>query len=186
MSRTRHRPVAPLAALAAVTLGAWALRRSLRPSFSFAGKTVLISGGSRGLGLCLARVLAKEGAKLALCARNESELERAAESGLQQVPQRRSARRPCRRPFHGTLGPGIGLPCESATAPANRFCTYVRSRSFSASLATFGRSAALSAFHCATVARYVRVPPRVAAFRRSSREMVEGDRASLRAISRTP
>jgi short-subunit dehydrogenase len=45
---------------------------------SFRGKTVLITGGSRGLGLVLARHLAREGAHLALCARDEEELDRAA------------------------------------------------------------------------------------------------------------
>ncbi len=41
------------------------------------GKTVLITGGSRGLGLVLARELARDGACLAICARDEDELERA-------------------------------------------------------------------------------------------------------------
>lgn len=40
-------------------------------------KTVLITGGSRGLGLVMAREFAREGAKLALCARDPEELERA-------------------------------------------------------------------------------------------------------------
>jgi short-subunit dehydrogenase len=44
---------------------------------SFRGKTVLITGGSRGLGLVLARHLAREGARLALCARDREELDRA-------------------------------------------------------------------------------------------------------------
>jgi NAD(P)-dependent dehydrogenase (short-subunit alcohol dehydrogenase family) len=44
---------------------------------SFKNKVVIITGGSRGLGLVMARQLAKEGAKLAICARNEAELERA-------------------------------------------------------------------------------------------------------------
>jgi short-subunit dehydrogenase len=40
-------------------------------------KTVLITGGSRGLGLVMAREFARHGARLALCARDEEELERA-------------------------------------------------------------------------------------------------------------
>lgn len=44
---------------------------------SFAGKTVLITGGSRGLGLVIARQLAKEHAKLVLLARDPAELDRA-------------------------------------------------------------------------------------------------------------
>lgn len=44
---------------------------------SFRGKVVLIAGGSRGLGLVMARRLAREGARLALFAREEDELSRA-------------------------------------------------------------------------------------------------------------
>jgi NAD(P)-dependent dehydrogenase (short-subunit alcohol dehydrogenase family) len=50
-----------------------------RRSYHFRGKTVLITGGSRGLGLVLARELAREGARLALLARDEAELRRAEE-----------------------------------------------------------------------------------------------------------
>ena len=42
------------------------------------GKVVLITGGSRGLGLVMARQLARKGAKIALCARDEEELQQAA------------------------------------------------------------------------------------------------------------
>ena len=60
-------------------LGLGALTYALkRPSYSFEGKVVLITGGSRGLGLALARVFAEEGAHLALLARGEDELARAA------------------------------------------------------------------------------------------------------------
>ena len=55
-----------------------------------------------------------------------------------------------------------------------------------ASFAGFGRRAARSACHCAVVARYSRPPERVAALRRNSREIVDGARASSRAIARTP
>jgi NAD(P)-dependent dehydrogenase (short-subunit alcohol dehydrogenase family) len=40
-------------------------------------KVALVTGGSRGLGLVLARELVAEGAKVAICARDESELSRA-------------------------------------------------------------------------------------------------------------
>lgn len=43
------------------------------------GQVALITGGSRGLGLALARELADEGCRLAICARDEAELKRAAE-----------------------------------------------------------------------------------------------------------
>jgi len=46
-------------------------------AFDFHGKSVLITGGSRGLGLVLARQLAQEGANITICARDGDELERA-------------------------------------------------------------------------------------------------------------
>jgi NAD(P)-dependent dehydrogenase (short-subunit alcohol dehydrogenase family) len=45
--------------------------------FRIAGKVILITGGSRGLGLELARQLSSMGAKLAICARNYDQLEKA-------------------------------------------------------------------------------------------------------------
>jgi NAD(P)-dependent dehydrogenase (short-subunit alcohol dehydrogenase family) len=47
-------------------------------TWSFSGKVVLITGGSRGLGLVLARQLAAQGARLALLARGADDLTRAA------------------------------------------------------------------------------------------------------------
>jgi NAD(P)-dependent dehydrogenase (short-subunit alcohol dehydrogenase family) len=49
-----------------------------RARYSFRNKVVVISGGSRGLGLAMAREFASHGAQLALLARNTEELERAA------------------------------------------------------------------------------------------------------------
>ena len=48
-----------------------------RREFDFSDKVVLISGGSRGLGLVLARQLADKNAKIALCSRDATELQRA-------------------------------------------------------------------------------------------------------------
>jgi len=45
--------------------------------YQFKSKTVLVTGGSRGLGLVMARMLAREGARLAILARDPDELERA-------------------------------------------------------------------------------------------------------------
>jgi NAD(P)-dependent dehydrogenase (short-subunit alcohol dehydrogenase family) len=65
----------------AMTLGAAALAlrqvQQRRHTIRFAGRAVVITGGSRGLGLVLGRHLADEGARLALIARDEAALERA-------------------------------------------------------------------------------------------------------------
>lgn len=66
--------------LAAITLGAVALGKFLwrkMNEYDLRGKTVLITGGSRGLGLVLAREFAWNGARVAICARDEQELEEA-------------------------------------------------------------------------------------------------------------
>jgi hypothetical protein len=55
-------------------------------------------------------------------------------------------------PFHALgFGPTV-VPSGSFTSPASRSCTQVRSRSLSASFATFGQRARGSACHCAIVA----------------------------------
>ena len=58
-----------------ITVARAAARRRRR--IDFTGKVALITGGSRGLGLVLARELAAEGAKVAICARDQAELARA-------------------------------------------------------------------------------------------------------------
>jgi short-subunit dehydrogenase len=65
--------------LLAATLGSvWLARRlSANASYSLRGKVVLITGGSRGLGLALAREMGSRGARLAICGRDEDSLERA-------------------------------------------------------------------------------------------------------------
>jgi short-subunit dehydrogenase len=56
------------------------LVRNRTLAHSFEGKVVVITGGSRGLGLALARELLKQGAHLALAARHEDELQEARET----------------------------------------------------------------------------------------------------------
>ena len=65
--------------LTALAAGAVVLKSALNHFFEydFKNKTVLITGGSRGLGLVMAREFAREGARLVLCARDEEELQRA-------------------------------------------------------------------------------------------------------------
>ena len=67
----------PLLALAGLVLAGVAVSRLRRDGTFFAGKVVAITGGSRGLGLAIARRLRAEGAHLALLARDPEELERA-------------------------------------------------------------------------------------------------------------
>jgi NAD(P)-dependent dehydrogenase (short-subunit alcohol dehydrogenase family) len=64
--------------LAAGALGylGWQLLQQMREE-SLAGQAVLITGGSRGLGLLMAREFAGEGCRLAICARDTQELDAA-------------------------------------------------------------------------------------------------------------
>jgi len=75
-------------ALTALGVGVMLLARawSKRRAYDFAGRVVVITGGSRGLGLIMARELAKEGANLVLVARHEDELERAADDLRSRQP----------------------------------------------------------------------------------------------------
>jgi NAD(P)-dependent dehydrogenase (short-subunit alcohol dehydrogenase family) len=65
-----------LAAGAVAVLAGNRIARNRR-AIEFAGRVVVITGGSRGLGLVMARQLAAEGARLCLLARDEGELARA-------------------------------------------------------------------------------------------------------------
>jgi NAD(P)-dependent dehydrogenase (short-subunit alcohol dehydrogenase family) len=67
-----------LKTLAAAGAGAvLGLRALMRERVDFAGKTVLVTGGTRGLGLVLSRLFVQEGARVALCGRDGVSLERA-------------------------------------------------------------------------------------------------------------
>lgn len=68
-----------LLGLAAIAGGAYAVTSLLRRrlGYDFKDRVVLITGGSRGLGLVLAREFAAEGARLVICAREDEELDRA-------------------------------------------------------------------------------------------------------------
>jgi len=75
---TRHKQALMFGA---VGLGAAMLAQAWwrRGTYDFASRSVIITGGSRGLGLVIARELADEGARLTLVARDEQELARAAD-----------------------------------------------------------------------------------------------------------
>ncbi len=66
-------------AAGALTLGAALLSKGMRAarSMDFRNRSVVITGGSRGLGLWLARELGGQGARVTLAARDQAELERA-------------------------------------------------------------------------------------------------------------
>ena len=68
--------------------GSYALKTYLaaRARLEFSGKSVVITGGSRGLGLELARLFVADGAKVALLARDGAELGRAREELLHIAP----------------------------------------------------------------------------------------------------
>ena len=63
--------------LAAAGLGYLAWKELRARTISLQGQVALVTGGSRGLGLLLARELAREGCQVAICARDSVELERA-------------------------------------------------------------------------------------------------------------
>jgi len=65
------------AGAAAIGLTAWSLAAA-RKRFSFRNRSVLITGGSRGLGLEIARRFAREGANITIVGRNGSSLGNAA------------------------------------------------------------------------------------------------------------
>ena len=75
-------------AFSAVGVGAFAAAQMWRrrDPYEFAGKSVLITGGSRGLGLVIARQIAEEGARLTLVARDEAELTRAMQDLQSRYP----------------------------------------------------------------------------------------------------
>jgi len=64
--------------LGAAAVGGYWAWGGPRPRDDFRNRNVLITGGSRGLGLVLARQLAAAGARLGLMARDQDELDRAA------------------------------------------------------------------------------------------------------------
>ncbi|MBV8781395.1 MAG: SDR family oxidoreductase [Phycisphaerae bacterium] len=67
------------ATLAALIGGAWIAREAVRHSrrMNLQEKTIIVTGGVRGLGLAISRQLVRHGAKLAICSRNRDQVERA-------------------------------------------------------------------------------------------------------------
>src|SRR5512138_582830 len=78
MTHHRSHPGRPdLFLTATIALGTLLAGRALarsRRRFELHGRTALVTGGSRGLGLVLARELLRAGARVAICARDPDEL----------------------------------------------------------------------------------------------------------------
>ncbi len=72
----KTRTLVKLAVGVGMVLGARAVLRAQR-KIQLEGQVIVITGGSRGLGLVLARQLVARGARVAICARHADELERA-------------------------------------------------------------------------------------------------------------
>jgi NAD(P)-dependent dehydrogenase (short-subunit alcohol dehydrogenase family) len=77
MSGTFNRRPLLIAAGVAGAYAAYRAATAYARRFDFRDRVVVITGGSRGLGLVLARQLADEGARLAICARHENQVRRA-------------------------------------------------------------------------------------------------------------
>jgi NAD(P)-dependent dehydrogenase (short-subunit alcohol dehydrogenase family) len=76
MTTNQQKFLIGLAAGAAAVIAGSRLVRN-RHAMEFAGRVVVITGGSRGLGLVMARQFAAEGARVVLLARDDGELDRA-------------------------------------------------------------------------------------------------------------
>jgi len=63
--------------LAMLGVGGYLAYRAIKPRYDFRGRHVVITGGSRGLGLVLARQLVDRGARISICSRDSNELARA-------------------------------------------------------------------------------------------------------------
>jgi NAD(P)-dependent dehydrogenase (short-subunit alcohol dehydrogenase family) len=83
VKRRRQRAPGRIPLLLGAGLAWWGSRRLRQLGYSLRGRTVLITGGSRGLGLALARHASEQGARVAICGRDEESLERARESLMQ-------------------------------------------------------------------------------------------------------
>ncbi len=81
----------------AAAIGGLLVTRGLRARrrISFRGRSVVITGGSRGLGLLLARRLVAEGARVTICARDQDELARARLDLLARSPGADVTIEPC-------------------------------------------------------------------------------------------
>jgi len=91
-------------------------------SFDWQGKRVVITGGSRGLGLVIGRQLARQGARLAITARTENDLKVAARY-LQGNSEQLEVTRSCHFVRDVRLGCTSDGPCETYPTATCRWKT---------------------------------------------------------------
>jgi short-subunit dehydrogenase len=100
MSRTISPSMRLLGAASALAATWYAARRLSRTDYSFRGRTVIVTGGTRGLGLAMARRFAAEGARVWLVARSTDELAAAAAELTSRGEWVRTICADVRRPDH--------------------------------------------------------------------------------------
>jgi short-subunit dehydrogenase len=100
MARTHAPELRLLAGASAIAVAWYAARRLSRTEYSFHGRTVIITGGTRGLGLAMARRFAAQGARVWLVARATDELTQAANELAARGAWVRTICADIRRPDH--------------------------------------------------------------------------------------
>ena len=88
------------------------LTHAVRGGYSFAGKTCVVTGGSRGFGLVLARKLVRAGASVAVCARDDDQVRRAADELARRSDPRRVVGGVCDVTDRGDVRRFLGLVTE--------------------------------------------------------------------------
>ena len=123
MRSSRSSSLSPLWTLAGLAAVGYAVSQLQRDPRFFRDKVVLITGGSRGLGLAIARLLRAEGASLALLARDPDELERARQDLLSLPVPDGTANDP---------GEVLTVPCDLAQPAAIPDAVHTVARHFGA------------------------------------------------------
>ena len=88
-SKLAKAAVAASLTAAGTAAGYKAVTHVLRGGYRFAGRTCVVTGGSRGFGLVLARKLVRAGASVAVCARDADQVRRAADELARRSDPRR-------------------------------------------------------------------------------------------------